>query len=64
MKSTMLRIFAVLALGVAVMSVAGCCGGSNAGKTVECKDKNDSDTCKECCGGSYSYAGEGSCTCY
>ena len=64
MKSTLLRVIAVMSLGVAVVSVSACCGGQNSAKTAECKEKNSSDDCKTCCGGSYSYAGEGSCTCY
>ncbi len=64
MKSKMMRMMAAFSLCCGLLALSGCCGGGNAAKTAECKDKNSSDSCKECCGGSYSYAGEGSCTCY
>jgi len=38
-------------------------GGADPSKTSRCRTIADSDACKTCCGGSYSYAGEGSCTC-
>ena len=42
----------------------GCCPKENAAKTASCKASKSSNDCKMCCGGNYSYTGDGSCTCY
>lgn len=42
----------------------GCCPKENSAKSAACKTSTSSDDCKTCCGGNYSYSGEGSCSCY
>lgn len=64
MKQRVTILLAALVLGTFAFTVSACCGGENSEKTAECKDKKNNDECKACCGGNYSYLGEGSCTCY
>lgn len=59
-----LQALAVCAGSIAITVSLGACCQENASKTEKCKEANSTEACEECCGGNYSYMGEGNCKCY
>lgn len=64
----MKQLVITIVLGVAALALGagllGCCPKENSAKTAACKTSKSADDCKTCCGGNYSYTGEGSCSCF
>jgi len=63
MKKWILGTLLTCMAALCFLSASACCQ-ENAAKTSECADMDSTESCEECCGGNYSYMGEGSCKCF
>ena len=64
MKHGLKSVLVVLVGAWLGAGLLGCCPKENATKSAACKTTKSSEECKTCCGGNYSYSGEGSCSCF